>query len=283
MFNFFENKSLVLIVVTVILILLIGISSAFSETMGQIGNILSVPITPVQKFCTFTGKNIEAFVLFFKDTKAIKEENEALKESIKKLQSENRELTKLKEKNMELKKALRLKGRFDAYDLVGANITAMDPGNWFNIFTLDVGSRDGIKADSPVITSSRGLVGRICSVHFSQSKVLSILDEDSVVWGWSEKGWSLRIRGDLEYKDRGFCIADMIPIEMDIAEGDLIETSGYGGIYPKGISIGKVIEVKNQDSDLYRFAVIEPSVDLENLEEVFILRKKSIEAGSEEK
>jgi rod shape-determining protein MreC len=68
---------------------------------------------------------------------------------------------------------------------------------------------------------------------------------------------------------------DYIPVDVDVAVNDLIETSGLGGIYPKGIIIGKVVEIKKASSELNRYAIIQPTVDFKRLEEVYVLRNKS--------
>jgi len=83
------------------------------------------------------------------------------------------------------------------------------------------------------------------------------------------------VKGDLQLKNQGLCRLDNIFPDMDIAVGDTIETSGLGGIYPKGIIIGKVKEVRRKTNDLNRYAIIEPAVDFKRLEEVFVLESKN--------
>lgn len=268
-----KNSLFVIILVTVFTIVVIGTVSTFTDSVGQVGNILSVPLSPVQKLFTFTSKNFDAFISFFKDTKAIKQENELLRLKVTQLESENRELHKLREKNEELREAFNLKGLFDNYKIVGANIIAKDPGNWFDIFTVDVGLRDGITSDLAVVTADKGLVGRVLNSHVTSARVLAIIDEDSVVSGWipKEKGGSVRISGNLFLKDDGLCRMDYIPSEVSVDYGDVVETSGLGGIYPKGIIIGRVIEVRYADDDFKRYAIVKPEVDFKKIEEVFIL------------
>lgn len=279
--NLFKKKGFVLIFVTVVLIMVIGIASSFKSTAGFLGNILSVPLTPVQKIFTSVGQKVDEFISFFKDTKAIKDENEALKILVAQLQEDNREIESLRKKNEELRKALNLKGLFADYLIIGANVIAKDPGNWFDVFKVDAGTKDGIKINLPVVSNATGLVGRVLEVQLTSSKILAIIDEDSVVDGWIEKenGGSVRVMGDLSLKDSGLCKMDYIPLDVNVSVGDVIETSGLGGLYPKGIVIGTVIEIKNSDDEYGRYAIIKPAVDFKKLEEVFILTTKDEAAG----
>ncbi|MDD4189220.1 MAG: rod shape-determining protein MreC [Eubacteriales bacterium] len=279
--NLFKKKGFVLILVTVVLIMVIGIASSFKSTSGFLGSIFSVPLTPVQKFFTSVGQKVDDFISFFKDPKAIKDENEALKIIVAQLQDENRELESLRNKNEELRNALNLKKLFADYVIIGANVIAKDPGNWFDVFKVDVGSRDKVQINQPVVSSATGLVGRVLEVQLTSSKILAIIDEDSVVDGWIEKenGGSVRVSGDLSLTDSGLCNMDYIPLSVDVSVGDVIETSGLGGLYPKGIIIGTVAEIKNSDDEYGRYAIIKPAVDFKKLQEVFVLTRNEEAEG----
>jgi len=254
-----------------------GVSASTSNGINRISNVASVPLSPLQKFFSFAGQQIDAAFSFFRDIKAIKQENEELKIKVQKLEKERDDLIEYKEKIEELREALKLKDRFQDYELVGANVIGKDPGNWFNVFKIDLGTKDGLRSDDAVVTASNALVGRVASTDLTSSKVISIIDENSIVSGWLSKpqGGPVIIRGDITLKDKGLCRMDTIPVDMDVAVNDVIETSGLGGIFPKGIVIGKVIEVKKTSSDLDRFAIIEPSVDFKRLQEVFVLKNKT--------
>lgn len=276
MLRFLKSKAFILVLVTILILIMMGVTAQQSSKANWVSNLVSVPLTPLQRLLSYAGQRIEAGLSFFKDIKAIKQENEYLKIRVNELEKENRELLAYREKNEELRKALNLKDRFEDYDLIGANVIAKDPGNWFDIFKIDVGSKDGVRSDLAVLNSAKGLVGRILSSDITSSKVITIIDENSVVSGWipKEGGGPVRVIGDLTLKSEGLCRMDYIPVDVDVEVGDVVETSGLGGIYPKGIVIGKVIEVRNTSSDLSRYAIIEPAVDFKRLEEVFVLKSK---------
>jgi rod shape-determining protein MreC len=263
----------------------IGVTANKSSKLNWLSNILSVPLKPVQGFLSSVGREIEDFFGYFQDIDVLREENEALKSEVEELRRKNREFAELKEKNDELRRALNLKAEFADYTIAGANIIAVEPGNWFSVFKVDVGERDGIHVDFPVVTGSRGLIGRVLDTDISTSNIQTIIDEESAVSGWIAKpgGGHAIVKGDLQLKEEGLCKLVYIPIEIDIEVGDIIETSGVGGIYPKGIEIGTVIEVRKTNSEFDRYAIIQPTADFKRLEEVFILKsEKYDETGSAE-
>jgi len=272
----FKSKWFIVSLVTIALLVVIGVSANKSSKLNWLSNILSVPLKPVQGFFTSAGREIEDFFAYFQDIDELRKENEALKAEVEELRRQNREYSELKAKNDELRRALNLKAEFADYTITGANIIAVEPGNWFSVFKVDVGEQDGIRADFPVVTGSRGLVGRVLDTDKSTSNIQTIIDEESAVSGWIAKpgGGHAIVKGDLELKQEGLCKLIYIPIEVDIEVGDIVETSGVGGIYPKGIEIGKVIEVRKTNSELGRYAIIQPTADFRSLEEVFILKSE---------
>ena len=286
MLRLFKSKWFIVSLVTIALLVVIGVSANKSSKLNWLSNILSVPLKPVQGFFTSAGREIEDFFAYFQDIDVLREENEALKAEVEELRRQNREYSELKAKNDELRRALNLKAEFADYTITGANIIAVEPGNWFSVFKVDVGEQDGIRADFPVVTGSRGLVGRVVDTDKSTSNIQTIIDEESAVSGWIAKpgGGHAIVKGDLELKEEGLCKLIYIPIEVDIEVGDIVETSGVGGIYPKGIEIGKVIEVRKTNSELGRYAIIQPTADFRRLEEVFILKsEKNDGTGSAER
>ncbi|MDD4496411.1 MAG: rod shape-determining protein MreC, partial [Eubacteriales bacterium] len=194
--NLFKKKGFILILVTVLLVVIMGVASAFDSFSSFISNVVSVPLTPIQKFFSSIGREIDDVISYFKDSKAVKEENEDLRDRVDKLEQENRELRSLQPKVEELREALNLKNLFDDYIIIGSNVIAKDPGNWFNVFKIDIGMREGIDVDCPVLSSGNGLVGRVLEAQHTSSKVITIIDGESVVDGRiaNESGATVRIR-----------------------------------------------------------------------------------------
>ncbi|MDP4180791.1 MAG: rod shape-determining protein MreC [Bacillota bacterium] len=275
MVRLLKKKSFLIVLVSLILIVIMGITSTRSSKLGWFGNLLNSVVSPVQKALSSSGHKVDSTVSFFKDSKAINDENEKLKQRVDQLEKENDSLKELKTKNDLLIEALDLKNQLKQFDYISANIIAKDPGNWFNVFTIDKGSNDKIDKDYAVV-ASKGLVGRVMVAGPFSSKVISVIDIDSTVSGRLTKTRDyVEIKGDLSLRDQGLCKMYNISPDVDVAVGDKVETSGIGGIFPKGIAIGEVTEIRQINNELDRYAIVKPVVDFRRLEDVFVLKSKN--------
>lgn len=269
-----SNKIFILVLVIIILLTLVALSHSEKSGINIIGNIISVPAAPLQKAFTFVDEKIGQFFGYFEDVKETKKANQELLKKVNELERQLLDLDRLTKENKELREALNFKDQYDEYDFIGCSIIAKDPGNWFEVFTINRGMKDNITPDSPVITAY-GLVGRVSKTDLTTSRIISIIDIDSTVSARLSKSRDLIVvRGDVELKGKGLCRADYIPPNVDVMPGDTVETSGIGGIYPKGIIIGKVVSVISNEGQYDSYAVIEPVVDFKRLEEVIVLKKK---------
>lgn len=185
---------------------------------------------------TYLKNKVSGNVNFFTNMDALKQENDKLQEENIKLAQELRELEIMKAENETLKEYLGLTEKYSNYSATPAYIISKDISNYSKIFVINVGARDGIQTDMTVI-SDQGLVGHIVSVTETTAKVQTIIDTSSAVTAsLSHSEDSIICKGSL---NDGMLRATYIPTNADIAEGDNIETSGMGGIFPKGIIIRK--------------------------------------------
>lgn len=272
--RFFTNKIFILVVVVILLLALAAVSYSEVSGVNIISNIVSVPAAPLQRAYAYITEKVGDFFGYFEDVNLLKMENEKLNQRIIELEQQLLDIERLTKENEELRTALNFKDQYEEYDFLGASIIAKDPGNWFDVFTINRGEKDGIKTNSPVITAY-GLVGRVSKTDLLSSRVVSIIDIDSTVSARLSKSRDLIVvRGDVELRSKGLCRADYIPPNTDIMPGDTVETSGIGPLYPKGIIIGKVVKVIKNEGQYDSYAIIEPTVDFQRLEDVIILTKK---------
>lgn len=278
----FTSKSLIVVIISLVLIVCIGLSVSPQSSINWIGNLISVPFTSVSKVFSYTGQQIEEGVGLFQDVEKLRAENKKLNETIDKFNNERTEYLRLKNENEDLKNVLKMRKAFDDFEFVGANIIAKDSGNFFNTFLTDKGFTSGINSNMPVITS-KGLVGKVAASQPFSSKIISIIEDGSAVSAIvSKTGDLVVVKGNSKFSKEGLCKIEYIPADLDLSQGDVIETSGMGGIYPKGIIIGTVKEVRQGESDLDKYAIVEPAVDLKRLSQVVILKNTSSENRTEE-
>lgn len=272
--RFFTNKIFFLVLIAILLLTLAAVSHNEKSKANVISNIVSVPAAPIQRAVTFVTGKINSFFGYFEDVQAVKAENAELQKKISELEQKILNIDKLTKENLELRDAFQFKNKYEAYDFIGSSIIAKDPGNWFDVFTINRGGKDGLIADSPVITAY-GLVGRISKTDLISSRVVSIIDMDSNVSARISKSRDIIVvRGDVDLRSHGQCRADYIPPDADVMPGDTVETSGIGGIYPQGIIIGKVVRVLKNEGQYDSYAIIEPVVDFKRLEDVLVMKMK---------
>ena len=257
-----------------LLLTLAAVSYGERSGINILSNIISVPAAPFQRLFTLVSGEAKDLFGYFKDIQDTKTQNEELNRRVSELEQQNLKIAQLEQENQELKDLLNFMDQYEDYNSLGGNIIAKDPGNWFEVFTINRGVKDGVAVDSPVITAY-GLVGRVSKTELLTSRVVSIIDMDSTVTARLSKSRDyVVVRGDVSLRSQGLCRADYIPPDVDVMPGDMVETSGMGGIYPKGIIIGKVVEVVRNEGQYDSYAIIKPLVDFKRLEDVVVLQKK---------
>ncbi len=200
----------------------------------------------------------------------MQEENEKLKQKNSELEQSLRELEIIKSENNTLKEYVNLKEKYNEFQTVPAYVINKDISNYNDTIIINVGSKDGVEVNMPVI-SEKGLVGHIISVTESTAKVETIIDTASTISCVITTSRDMLIaRGTLNSSST--LKATYIPTNATILEGDKIETSGLGGIYPKGIHIGTIKQVVNTRNITDRYAIIETAVNFEKLETVLVIK-----------
>ena len=200
----------------------------------------------------------------------MQEENEKLKQKNSELEQSLRELEIIKSENNTLKEYVNLKEKYNEFQTVPAYVINKDISNYNDTIIINVGSKDGVEVNMPVI-SEKGLVGHIISVTESTAKVETIIDTASTISCVITTSRDMLIaRGTLNSSST--LKATYIPTNATILEGDKIETSVLCVIYPKGIHIGTIKQVVNTKNITDRYAIIETAVNFEKLETVLVIK-----------
>ncbi len=267
----FGNKVFVIVFVVVFLFILAAFTAGEGSKLSVVRNVLSVPLNPLQKGINSITSGIKDTVQFFQDVRTARAENAELKKRLQEMERELDTVYRLQKENENLKNLLSFKEQFEQ-ELIASNIISKDSGNWFEIFTIDKGSKDGIAVNDPVINSN-GLVGRVSRVDLLSSKVVSIIDtESSVSARLSKSRDQVVLKGDVQLRTQGLCRLDYIPPDVEVAVGDKIETSGMSSLYPKGIIIGEITKIVKNEGQFDYYAIVKPAVDFRRLEEVAVIK-----------
>ncbi|WP_339790819.1 rod shape-determining protein MreC [Tissierella sp.] len=273
---FNKNKERMMVTaVAIILIVMIGITSTERMALNKFEKLVGNILTPIGKISNSIGKNISDFFGNLKNIAKLKEENESLKKQIAQLEEENRNYLEIIGRTDYLKNEAKLLDK-TSFNLISAQITGKEPGNWFDRFTIDKGLKDGIKKGSTVVqgieieqnTVIEGIVGRVVDVGPNWSKVVTVVDEISSI---SFKVLRTQDGGIMSGSIDGEISGYLFDNKADIIKGDKLFTSGLGGAFVKDIYIGEVDEVVSDDEDLMKKIRVKPAINFKKIYKVFVI------------
>lgn len=263
------------IITIIILIVLVIFTNSNINQVSVVENIFNVLVMPIQNGLTYLKNKMSGNETYFADLETLQQENEELKAENSELEQLLRELEIIKAENETLKEYVNLKDKYSDYSTVPADVINRDISNYSSTIVINVGTDDGIEEGMTVIADS-GLVGHIISVTESTAKVQTIVDTASAVTSKiSTTDDTIIVQGTLD--DKTTLKATFIPTDAVVLQGDSVETSGIGGIYPKGIHIGTIKEVINTSNITDRYAIVETAVDFTKLNTVLVITNSASE------
>lgn len=267
----YKNKKagIIGIIITILILVLIVIFSNSDNNLSFFENVASNFVMPIQNGMTYLKNKIGGNNTFFTDINNLKEENANLKKKNSELEQSLRELENIKTQNETLKEYLDLAEKYGEYKTIPGYVINKDISNYSKTIVINIGSKDGVGENMTVI-GDQGLVGHVISVTDNTAKVQTIIDTaSSVSCSMSTTKDAIVCKGTLD--DKSSLKAMYIPTDSNIIQGDSIETSGLGGIYPKGIHIGTVQKVTNTQNLTDRYALIQTAVDFDKLDTVLVI------------
>ncbi len=271
---FRKNKGRIIVVlIAIILIAIIGTTSGRDQATKSekaIGGFFAPIGKNINKFFHGLSSNLKGI----KSVGRLKRENKSLNERLVKLEAENRRYENIIGKSESLKKADELSKKTD-YKLLGTSVIGKEPGNWFDRFTIDKGSKDGVKQGDILVqayemedgTVVEGLVGRVAQVGDNWSKVITIIDElNNVAFKVLRTQDGGMLTGSPEGELSGYLFDD----DSKIIKGDKLYTSGLGEKYRKDIYIGQVKKVNN-DEAMVKIIEVEPAINFKKIYDLYII------------
>ena len=234
-------------------------------------NAFNVVSKPFLKAANGIGNFFDDFGEYFKDKKKLAKQIDELTYKNNYLDHKVSSLTALESENQRLRELLELKERYPEFKTTAASVVARDSGNYCRMVTIDKGKESGIEVNQAVL-SQDGLVGLVFEVGNGWSKIQTILDPATSVGCKITRTGDISVtEGDITLINEGLLQMLYISSQFTILEGDIVETSGLGEIYPKGIPIGRINEIKVDENSNSQYATLTPIVDFSNLHEVLVI------------
>ena len=258
------------IIITIVILVLIVIFSNREANTSFFENIANKLVMPMQNGLTYLKNKVSGNSTFFTDINNLKNENQELKDENSRLEQSLRELENIKTENETLKEYLGLTEKYGEYKTVPAYIINKDISNYSKTIVINIGKNDGIEEKMTVI-ADEGLVGHVISVTDNTAKVRTIVDtSSSISCLMSTNKDSIVCKGTLDSNSE--LKAMYIPTDANLVQGDSVETSGLGGIYPKGIHVGTIKKIITTKNITDRYAVVETAVDFSKLNTVLVIK-----------
>ncbi len=268
----------IILIIVITIITLFGLFSYIIKTDKKLTlfeSLVKDVVVNVQKVFNKPFKGFSTMITDYKDLKNVLEENKKLKSNIDKIASVEAENEELKKEIDDLKKELDIDKVLSDYKYMNATVVSRNTNIWYNLLTIDKGAKNGIK-EGMVVVNSTGLIGKITNVSTFSSDVKLITTTDTnnkisvkivsngnhltgLINGYDNKSGYLEVEG----------ISNTDSVNI----GDLVYTSGLGGVFPSGILIGKVENITTDVYDLAKIINVKPSADFNDINYVTILQR----------
>lgn len=274
--SFFRNKRLFIILIGIILLVaLIGYSLSDQKRLTMPEQFIKDSVGWVQQAVYFPANYVKNVVNNLRDLKHTYEENQVLKEKLAEYKTLIYEVQQLKKDNEELREIIDKTHSIRDYHPIQATVISRSPERWLEQVTINKGEQDGVKKNMAVITPD-GMLGKIQSVAQSSATVqlLSGFDQFNRISATIIREEGKDVFGLIEqfdHESQSLLFRIIEESEQEVEEGELVVSSGMGGLFPAGLPIGTVKEVVPDQYGLTSTALVEPAANIYDVHHVIVV------------
>lgn len=267
-----KTKSFIAACIAAVLLLgMMVLDTASNGHLTFFENLSGSLITPIQNFCTTVINYGGNFVEAYADYEALKEENTKLKNELASIGQLMRDAEQYAKENQDLKAMLGIAQEHSDFDFAACLVVGCDQNGYSHTLTLNKGSADGLEEKDLVMTAD-GVVGYINELGLSWCKVTTILDSSCEIGAMVTRTQDVGVLDwDYSLSEQGLLRMAYLNTDVVLQSGDSVETSGVGGIFPKGVLLGRVKELKTESHGISQYAVLEPAVQVDEVSTVFVI------------
>lgn len=274
--DFFKSFGFKVLAAIALVLVGVMIYAASTGGMATIPSMISGAIlTPLQSAASAVSDGLNSFAGMFGSSTELQKQIDELQAELNDYRNKQVELDALREQNEWLKEYLNIIEQDNDYQFADARVIAIDPADKYNNFTISAGTLSGISVNDPVITPE-GLVGVVYETGLNYSKVRSILDPKTQVSATVSRTRNNGVTGGtLSLAQEGKLKLGFLSRDGGAEAGDMVITSGMGGIYPAGLLIGEIEEVLPESDGMTLYGVVKPYADLSRLSQVLVITEFS--------
>ena len=269
--RFYKSKPFIIMLTVAIVLVTVPAVLSLMGITAPLRNAAATVAAPFQWCADKISGAARGFVAYFTEFDDLQRENEQLRAELGELRDQIHRAEMAEEENAFLRQYLDLPGTESNLSLLDAQIIARASGNATRVYTLNRGSLHGVETGMPVITAD-GVVGSVSEVGINWCRVTSILEINASAGAYDERSGAVGLsEGTYELREEGLCRLAYLAEGADVAIGDRILTSGFGSVYPQGLVIGTVCEIRSDDYTRQQIAILTPAVDFDRLSRVMIV------------
>lgn len=259
------------VAVVIVLCVLSALYSGVTGNPSPVTRIVSFVTTPVQRVATGISNFFSHGLSYFTDFDALQAENEELKRQIREMEQTVRDAELALEENAQLRQQAGQPERMRELTTINAEVIARNPGDWATTLTLDKGSNHGVELGD-LVTTVDGMAGYISELYSNTCEITTVIDVEMQCGALITRTRETAIaEGDYDLMADGNLRLSYLTEDTSVVIGDTVETSGRGGVFPKGVMIGTVESVLPESNGISYYAVIRPFVDVDTISSVSIV------------
>lgn len=269
---FLKNKKyLIVTAILIVSIIIVYFSAVDRENTLAYDNAVGYIVEPVATLFEAVSNKVSDFFDYFTNKKMLVNKYQELDNKVMELEHTNSKLQSLEIENERLRGLLNFKEQNPDFKLSACTVISKDTSNYYSTFLIDKGSNDGIGTNMPVV-GAKGVIGYVVETGATFAKVQTVIEGGSslgcVV---TRTGNTAVCEGNTSLLKDGLLTMIYVSKEMNLVEGDIIETSGLGEIYPKGLAIGRIKKIETEAITKTQYAIIQPVEDFDFIREVFVI------------
>ncbi len=274
---FTTRVRVVLVLAALAALITVGSIFLWPGKAGVMNNVISIVVNPVKNGVTLLVDRAERLYDYLFGYEMLQAENEQLQEELANMNQDIRDAQTYKNENERLRQLQNLTEKHTDYELEMANVVSWGGSGYGSTITISQGSSVGLETGMCAITESEQVVGILTEVGTNWATVTTILDTSSEIGAYIfGSGYNCIAQGDFTLMKEGKLRASYLSSSATIRNSDQLLTSGDGDIYPPGLVIGSVTDVGDDETNVAKYAVISPTVDIDKVEQVFVIKSYDI-------
>lgn len=270
--DFLRQNGILMVVAGVLLSVALWLGSALLGGTDPVTNLVNTVISPLRGGISAVldwGNGVREYVLHYDQ---LHEELDALKAQVAQLEDAVRDGEEASRENERLRELLKLQKKRQDFTFQSARVAGRSTDNWASTLSLSKGENAGLEVGDCVISETGALVGVITKVGLNWSTVSTLIDPSIELGGIVNRTYSAGVlEGDFTLMSQGKLKLSYLPDSAQLVSGDEVLTSSAGGVYPSGLVVGTVDGLFTDPSGINRYAVVTPTIRLDELIEVFII------------